>query len=189
MSSQQAAMLPDIESLDALHLECGERYLVYGTDYLDGDWALRGLISESLSSRLGAPIYLEELDADSFHYYTENELETLAQIAPQTPYFAQYTHDGCTIDVWEWEMKHQNAVFLTARDESVFGVSEWIEHSDGSGGYPYINWERWINDDNGVLVQITQEEYGERYSIPTIARLDGTVEDFLKSENGRKWAE
>ena len=181
-------VLPDMASLDVLQLEPGERYLVYGSDYLDGDWALRGHISKSLSSKLGTNVNLEELDANSIHFYTEVELELLAQISPNTGYYATYTYDGCSVDVWEWQMKNQDAVFLTARDETLLGAYERIEYSDGSGSYPSINWEHWITDENGSMVQVTQEEYSEQYSIPTIAHLEGSVEDFLQSENGRLWA-
>lgn len=181
-------VLPDVESLDALQLETGERYLVYGSDYLDGDWALRGHISDSLSSRLGTNVNLEELDAESFYFFTEAELEALAQIAPNTDYYAQYTYAGCTVDVWEWQMKNHNAVFLTARDETLFGAYERIEYSDGSGSYPSINWEHWLTDENGNPVQVTQEDYSKLYSIPTIVHLEGSAEDFLQSENGQLWA-
>lgn len=181
-------VLPNVESLDALQLEPGERYLVYGSDYLDGNWVLRGHISEALSSILGTNINLEELDENSIRYYTEAELETLAQIAPNTDYYAQYTYNGRMVDVWEWQMKNRDAVILTAQDKSVFGAYERIEYSDGSGNYPSLNWERWITDDNGNKVQITQEEYSKLYSVPTIAHLDSSVEDFLQSENGQLWA-
>ncbi len=180
-------VLPDVESLDALQLEPGERYLVYGSDYLDGDWTLRGHISRSLSSKLGTNINLEELDADSFYYYTEEEVESLTQLNPHARYFATYTYGDCTVDVWKWQMKNQDAVFLTARDETLLGAYERIEYSDGSGGYPSINWEHWITDESGNAVQVTQEVYSKLYSIPTIAHLEGSVEDFLQSESGQLW--
>lgn len=179
-------MLPDMESLNALQLEPGERYLVYGSDYLDGDWVLRGHISDALSSKLGTYVELDNLDTECFSYYTEAELEQLAELYPQTEYYAKYLYDGNMVDVWEWQMKNQNTVFLTAQDETVFGVQEWIKHS--GGGYPSINWERWITEDNGNSLQVTQEQYSNLYSIPTITHLEGSVEEFLQSENGQIWS-
>lgn len=181
-------VLPSVESLDALNLKPGERYLVYGTDYLDGDWALRGHISASLSSALGTNINLEELDIDSFYFYTEAEIESLTKLNPYAQYCAAYTYGDCTVNVWEWQMKNQNAVFLTAQDKSLFGTYERVDYSDGSGSYPSINWERWITDENGNMVQVTQEKYSKLYSIPTIAHLEGSIDDFLQSEDGKLWA-
>lgn len=181
-------ILPDMESLNALQLEPGERYLVYGSDYLDGDWVLRGHISDALSSKLGTYVELDNLDTECFSYYTEAELEQLAELYPQTEYYAKYLYDGNMVDVLEWQMKNQNAVFLTAKDETLFGAYERIEYSDGSGSYPSINWEHWITDENGNAIQITQEKYSKLYSIPTIVHLNGSAEDFLQSENGQLWA-
>ncbi len=178
--------LPDMESLEALDLEPGKRYLVYGSNYLDGDWALRGDISYHVSSKLGTNVNLEALDPDGFYYYGE---ETIRSNAAQNPYdyaIGTYTHNGCTIMVDKSEIKNLNAVSITAEDKSAFGNSELIEHANGS--YFRITWDRWITGENGSPVQITQEEYRRRYEIPTIAELEGSVSDFLQSEDGQLWA-
>lgn len=181
-------ILPDMESLHELELKPGQRYLVYGTDYLDGDWALRGLISDSLSSKRGTYVELDSLDAECFYYYTEAEIEALKQLNPYADQYATYTYGNDFVDVFEWEMKYHNAVFLTAQDKTLFGTFERVEYADGSGNYPSINKERWVTDDSGNWVQISWEKYSNLYSIPTIALLEESVEDFLQSEKGQLWA-
>ena len=64
----------------------------------------------------------------------------------------------------------------------------------GSGSYltnPYV--DRRVNvtysDQNGETITISWTDYQERYQIPTITRLEGSVEDFLQSEEGAPWRE
>lgn len=180
-------VLPDMESLAGLALEVGDSYLVYGSDYLDGNWALRGYISDSLSAALGSSVEIGALDEESFYYYTEAELAALAEINPYSTATAQYWHGDVFTEIPAEMLCWKDAVMLTLEDKSMFGVYERVNYTDGSGSYPNINLERWITDENGDLVQITQEEYSNRYSVPTIVHLEGSVEDFLQSENGHRW--
>ena len=181
-------VLPDMESLDALALTVGQRYLVYGEDYLDGNWALRGYISDGLSAASGSPIEITELDEDAFLYFTPEELEILAELNPYSTAVAQYWYGEILTEIPAEMLRWKDAVMLTLEDKSVFGVYESVDYSDGSGSYPNINWDRWVTDENGALIQITQEEYEQRYSVPTIVEIDGAVEAYLQSEDGQPWA-
>lgn len=179
--------LPNMESLDAMKLEEGQRYLVYGVNYLDGDWALRGMIAERLSENLGYYLDYREIDNDNAVYLTEKEKEgfleinTLASEAPE----ATYSYDGKRIHIAKWEMELKDAVTLTIKDNASFGNYEYIRCENGA--YPTIDWTRYITDENGNKAEISEEEWQERYKIPTIAPLDGTVEDFLASDEGTLW--
>lgn len=42
-------------------------------------------------------------------------------------------------------------------------------------------------DRNGEIVTMSTEEYQQRYQTPTIAKLEGSVEDFLQSEDSTMW--
>lgn len=193
-------VMPNEESIDALNLTIGERYLVYGTDYLDGEWALEGKISNRLNYRLKYPVVLKELNEDNFDYYTKEEQALHISLNPGSPVpIARYWYKndneeeqwtdarGIDVTLFERDMKWHNAVLLTLKDDTLFGRSQWIDHSDGSGSYPAINWDRYITDENGNQVQITQEEYSALYSIPTIAHLTGSVEEFMQSKEGIIW--
>lgn len=179
--------LPDEESMASLALEPGQRYLVYGPDYLDGNWALRGMISDDLSARLGHSVNLESLDDGSFWDYSELELKALKELSPYTNYGSRYVYDDVFVDVTGFEMDHRDAVLLTVQDNAAFGNFRRVEYPGGS--YPSLSWERWITGEDGNPVPISQEEYSRRYSVPTIARLDGTAEEFLRSDSGRVWAD
>ncbi len=179
--------LQDMESLDAMKLEVGQRYLVYGADYLDGDWALRGKIAETLSGRLGYFVDYREIDTDNAVYLTEQEKQGFLEVNPQAPVApeATYSYDGSWMHISKHDMDMKDAVTLTIKDASAFGNYEYIRHENG--GYPTMDYTRYITDENGNKVQITEEEWQERYQIPTIAPLDGTVEEFLATEDGAFW--
>lgn len=179
--------LPNEKCLENLALEPGDRYLVYGPDYLDGNWALCGMISDSLSARLGHSVCLESLDEGTFWDYTEMELKMLKESSPNMDYRSRYVYDGVFVDVSGFEMKYRDAVFLTAQDNSTLGDYELVSYPGGS--YPKLCWDRWITGDDGSLTQVSQEEYSRRYFIPTIAHLDGTAEEFLRSDSGKRWAD
>lgn len=181
-------VLPDMETLHGLALEVGDSYLVYGSDYLDGNWALRGFISDGLSAAMGNSVEIDELDENAFYYFTQDELDALAEINPYSTVVAQYWCEDEFTEIPAEMMRWKDAVMLTLEDKSMFGVYERVDYTDGSGSYPNINWGRWITDENGNLVQITQEEYSNLYSVPTIVHIEGSVEDFLQSENGQNWA-
>lgn len=179
--------LPDQESLDALELQPGERYIVYGSDYLDGQWALRSDISRMLSQMTGSDVFLEELDDDCFSSYDESVFLEPDEGNAGLGFAAYYNASGNSIGLEKREIKQRNAVFLTAQDQSIFPTRAYA--ADENGGRYTLTWERWITDEEGNPVQISQEEYSERYSVPTIARLTGSVEDFLQTESGQRWAD
>lgn len=172
--------MPNQESIDALNLTIGERYLVYGTDYLDGDWAFCGHLSTGLSGRsdINGSVEIKELDENCLFYYTDKEKENFLEVNPYAvsapvAYYLYKPDDGSKtyrIDLWENTMRWKDSVLLTLRDQTV-----WPR-------------DRYITDEQGNQIQLTQEEFRAMYSIPMIAHLEGSVEDFLASEEGRRWA-
>ena len=160
--------LPNQETLTALNFQTGQRYLICGNNYLDGEWALCGYLSENISDRLGQTVVIDK--------FNENNLVG-----------DRYAYNNISVPLPERILKWHNSVSLSARDASIFPVTEYIKYSDGSGYYPLQHWDRYITDENGNQIQITQEEYSALYSVPTIVHLTGTVEEFLKSEEGALW--
>ncbi len=173
--------LENLESLAAMNLEAGQRYLVYGTDYLDGEWALRGQIAESLSERLGYYIDYREIDTDKIVYYSELQKQDFMkenpQLTPDRVPEARYYYDQKGEDLYKYQLKLKNAVTLTVTDKAAFGKYKKITH--GNGAYPTIDYTRYLTDEGGNQVQITEEAWQARYQTPTMAALDSTAEEFL----------
>lgn len=179
--------LSDMESLENLHLEVGQRYLVYGHDYLDGDWVLRGKIADNLNLNLTSPVDISEVDTDQMVMLTEEEKMLLmkANEWSESPFSAYYYHDRLKLRIANVDILLKDAAMLTIRDEAAFGVYQIIRHE--TDGYPTMNWTHQINGEDGAMIQISQEEWQTRYGIPTIVRLEGTPEAFLQSEEGARW--
>ncbi len=173
--------LENLESLAAMNLEVGQRYLVYGTDYLDGEWALRGQIAELLSEQLGYYIDYREIDTDKIVHYSEQKKQDFMKENPQvTPDLvpeARYYYDQKGEDLYKYQLKLKNAVTLTVTDKAAFGKYKKITHENGA--YPTIDYTRHLTDEGGNQVQITEEAWQARYQTPTMAALDSTVEEFL----------
>ena len=90
------------------------------------------------------------------------------------------------------EWKRINAISMTLSKDLHYISTE--EDYLGSGSYltnPWVDRRPKVSykDQNGETVTMTWTEYTERYQIPTIARLEGSVEDFLQSEEGTPWRE
>ncbi len=179
--------LPDMDSLDPLRLEAGQRYLVYGEDYLDGDWALRGMIADNLNLNLTQPVEASEIDTDDIVLLSETDKQVLMEANGWTecPLVASYMHGRINLRISYIEYALKDAATLTIRDEAAFGVYQYIRHE--TDGYPTLNWTRTVTGENGESVQITEEEWQARYSIPTMVRLDGTAEEYLASAEGARW--
>lgn len=187
--------MPDSESLEALNLTVGERYLVYGHDYVDGNWELKGFLTDRFSYQVNTPIEVTELDESAISYYTEQEQELHKKLNPYSSipiaryyYYPEGQSRIFTI-LFENTMKLYNSVSLSLKDTTLLGDYTWIDYADGSGKYAVMKYDRFITDENGNEVQITQEEYRARYAIPTIAHLTGSVAEFLQSEDGALWAQ
>lgn len=130
--------IPDQESLDALHLTPGERYLVYGYDYFDGQWALRTYISRQLSYLTGEYAFLEELEDSCFSSYKESDLLKEDYIPGIGPHFIGfYNASGYQISLVPFDLRLRNAIFLTAEDKSLARSRKLAE----DGGY-VLTWER-----------------------------------------------
>ncbi|MCD7755157.1 MAG: ABC transporter permease [Firmicutes bacterium] len=181
--------LPDEESLAAQELEPGSRYLVYG-DYLDGDWVLRGYITEFMNAD-GTNVSLQEIDESCISYYSEFEIARLRAQNPNNTLVADYVYPNNyalglrRVALEEEWLRLIDAAMLTVRDGSAFGSVSYVVHE--SGRYPTLDETHYITGEDGEMVEVSQEEWQARYAVPTIAKLEGTVEEFLASEEGALW--
>ena len=190
-------MLQGPMAQDGTYLEVGQSYLVYGMDYYDEDWALRSLWADER----GKNIKVEAFDPSRLRYNVAEELCKRADW-PDSDKVATYTtttqsvqdaDDGIPRTVTEFvtasEVKQMNTVSMTLYQNLRYISAEANEdmHLDS----PYVDMRDHVEyvDKNGEEIVMTWEEYIKRYQIPTIARLEGSVEDFLQSEKGAPWRE
>ncbi len=176
------------EELAALDLEIGGRYLVCGTDFQDGNWMLKSEISRQLTER-GNPTQPEDVDLNNVRRLTEEESARFHSAIPMVGIYESNPGD-------EWNLKNNieftqqfmdwlNAITLNISTRYLRGDVEYVEHANG--GYYTMDYTRYITDENGNKVEISEEEWLERYKVPTMARLDGTVKEFLASDEGAIW--
>ena len=163
------------EELEAVELVPGEQYIVYGMDYVDEHWEL---ISRKNANGRYNHLDLETYDPAKLRFLTE--WEKLAYPEDVAVY------DG--IYLTELEYKELNAISMTLespvsfvkyeeiRDEQTGKLLELVPQTDVS-----------YTDENGETVSMRIDEYNRRYRIPTIAKLEGSVEDFLSADEGAQW--
>lgn len=174
MTARLTMTVPNLEELEALDLQPGESYLVYGMNYYDEDWALRGYLADE---RKSPSVQIDQFDLKKLYYLSDREKE-----ATNHRYAARY--DGW-VYLKQTEVDQINAISMT------LATNLQLNHiGDSYFGDRYaVNIEPNVTytDRNGETITMTMEEYTDRYRIPTIARLEGSVEDFLQSEEGALW--
>lgn len=214
--------------LDALNLEVGGRYLVYGTNYVDTDWQLRHRASQLLT--WNKDIELPEWDLHTFKWqnggveynwteeqkatliyddlyegwiYTKdpllfdpaNAIEMYLGLDDTPTYAAQFYVDGfeCKIgDLYHGmplsDLKQFRSVTMTCRRNSHLPNTSVYQTADGEWVCEVTDEISYV-DQYGHTVIISRDEKSQLYRAPTIARLTGSAEDFLASEDGALWAE
>ena len=191
-------------ALEALDLEVGQRYLIYGMDYFDQDWFLRTLISETqlnfqqpfdLNKVYDYQPNLSDGEMGSVSYYPDengnmiqeitnwNYYEnTIGALDRERTYYKAFDADN---------IRYANSCRLTVYDPSAL---PWTYPTDRFPYYSVSYSERSYHTcrdaseflGTGFHV-VSVEDYIEDYAVPTYVRLDGTVEEFLASEDGILW--
>lgn len=176
-----AKSLEELESLT--EVEPGGRYLVYGMDYYDIDWDFRKAIAAD-EKYMWPTLEIEEWDMSKFRYATEREKELWKAAEPWLDLYMLYNGAPVT----ETDYRTINAVSLTLQS-SAYDLIQYEDIWDESGNLIEIReiTNRTLTDANGNSVTVSAEEYGEYYKIPSIARLEGSAEEFLASEAGAVW--
>lgn len=175
--------LPEWESLEELGLIVGERYLVYGMDYQDLDWQFRS----EIACESDYEIEISAFDLKKLQYTDEETIRRAEENGVESYTVATY-HDGeHWVQISNYDMEKFQSSSLTLKDCSVTPVPwKTIVESDGSIRFEKGNTRSYI-DEKGQLVTVSLDEYQERYSVPTIAHLKGSAEEFLASEQGAAW--
>lgn len=179
--------LPDKASAEELDLIVGERYLVYGMDYYDDDYILRSLLAYETHTPLSPYLYEEKLTRLDPRTVMNNK--RISETLGGQPYEVAYYQDGnVRYSISDLMIGSYHTVRLTLRDASIQINYQVDTNADGSKQYN-ISTQRYLLDEDGNEVLVSQEEYAARYHIPTIAHLTGTAEEFLASEDGVIWQE
>ena len=177
---------PTLEEANALKLELGSQYIVYGMDYSDEHW--------KLISALNRDGFLDYLDLEHYkpellRFLTEEENAMWAEAFPDAMGNLKYLFAAYdTLFITEQEYLQLNAISMSLatpvprikyeeiRDEVTGNLLDLRPATEVS-----------YTDSKGETIIYSFADYTSRYRIPTIARLDGTVEDFLNSEAGEPW--
>lgn len=154
--------MPSQEALDALHLTVGERYLVSGTNITNLERILRQDWELKYKRK-----YTEELNRENIEplgeYYTRQYRE-----AGMTVYtYGYYRYGNSQLELSNITVDYVNGVSLQCGDLASIAPE---------GGTYYLK------DAKGTKTPCTAEEYQALYSVPTIAHLTGSVEEFLAEE-------
>lgn len=159
----------------------GERYLAYGMDYTDWNWVLRQGIGS-----LAAGAY-ERFSWDNIRMLTQEEIDSLPANDPDEMEKHGWTEK--VIAVYS-EPDSEKATYLTQSDlDKVKSCSLTVVCSPcvfaaSRGG----EIER-FDESTGSFYTITNEEFNSMYARAGIARLNGSVEQFLESEENAIWRE
>ena len=176
MTARLTLKVMTLEDLEALDLKIGENYLVYGMDYYDEDWELRGMLADERNNN---PMQIEAFDLDKLDYLSEAEMQRYGNGA-----VARYDN---RVLLDQEEVNQINAISLILNSPVTTVNYQAIRDENG-----YLQEIREITDisytdQNGETVTMSPAEYTERYLIPTITQLEGSVEDFLLTEDGALW--
>ena len=154
--------VPSKEAFDALDLKVGQTYLVYGQDYNHGDPTdFQGRIKDYRASyeQMFGKLYCK------FGIWKAYDYE---------PMLAQF---DCGLTLYD-------PAAFPARLPT-FDQSGRITGIAASDQYEMHYWD----GDQLKRKWISYEEYAPYYQLPTIAPLNGSVEEFLASEEGALWQE
>lgn len=196
-------------TLDALDLEVGGRYLVYGTNYVDTDWQLRHRASQIMTWNKDTE--LPEWDLDTFEgtydydtyeqdgityytYWTRDEYGALDEVitvdnladVPSTGFKCKIgdLYHGMALS----DLNQFRSVTMTCRRFSHLPNTSIYQTADGEWVCEVTDEISYV-DQYGHTVIISRDEKARLYRAPTMARLTGSAEDFLASEDGALWAE
>lgn len=155
--------LPDMQAFEDLDLTTGERYIVYGDSYTDLDKLLRANLAAFMTWYKEED--LPEWDMSTLEEYVDpdarsQEFYAARREGREPDYSGLPTSYKCKIG----DLYHG----LSAEEMKQFrSIGLTLE-------------------DRSVMPQYEAEE---RYTVPTIAPLSGTVEEFLASGDGTLWQE
>lgn len=181
-----------LEELESYDLELGQKYIIYGMDYVDEYWKMIGVINaegkyDHWSFWPYDPSLLRLLtDAEKEHF------KAWADSFPDDPYLVSRLSWYAEYNGGAYLTKEQflqlNAISITLRQAVPLIQYEQIR-DEQTGALIELRAQDQVTytDANGVTVTVSNDIYSDHYRVPTIAKLEGSVEDFLQSSEGALW--
>ena len=167
--------------------EPGKRYLVYGTQYYDLDWALRHEVMDSFRVNQHITIQIDAFDSEDFHLYDDWTLEKYESYGTGSYTVGYYIHEGEHISISDVQYSQMRAVYLKLDSARNYGASESasvyeipnIIHLDGTA-------EELLASPEGALWWETLEDMDVNYHAFPVLGVDklGYVGEFAR-ENAR----
>lgn len=178
MKARLSITLPSQADFEALGLQAGEQYIVYGTNYFDEFHFL----VEFLNMEGYGHVTFDPYDPSLLRYQTEEEIQ-IWEDGGQSGVVA--TYDYAPLRSWQVEMLNAVSLSLSAPIQSI--SYEVVRDAEGKLLEVVPVQQITYTDSDGATVTMSHGEYTQRYQIPTIAKLEGSVEDFLASAEGQTW--
>ena len=158
-------VLPNADSMDALDLEIGQRYLVYGMDYQDLDWQLRcdvALNGHGISNH-GGTSYVDYFYEENWVPFPDGYVEDMGWTDLPEYNVGWYEH----LQTYEDGSTRLRGIHLTNLDMLKFRSVAFTLYD----------------------LCALDSQTSSKYTLPTIAKVDSSAEAFLESEAGRLWKE
>lgn len=170
----------DLQELEDMELEVGQRYLIYTDSYRDHDWELRRSLS-------GLIPFVQEIDRSLLETPEDGEVVRIDMATGQElevmAYRVSRLFDGKYRDI-HLEMSEVAQIECAL----AFGVCNPSNTYGYSNPYPHVpGQEQILADIDGSEVLLSWEEYERDYSHPSFVKLTGTAEEFLASEESALW--
>ena len=179
-------------ALDAMELKTGQQYLVYGMNYFDDDWFFRQQICEN-EWNFAQPFDMDKVYTDHplgpDYEWSDNGWEWYyyENIVKGEKVYVGFDADSlltklrnCSLTVCDYaSLPH--VVFQMDENNNILGLEGLIDQ------------RVLLKDEHSDLMQqygsslISKDEYMQMYSVPTMAELTTSVDDFLKSADGEVW--
>lgn len=180
MNARLTLVLPSREQIEALDLVPGQQYIVYGMDFFDEHQYLAMYMRTTKFSHIS----FEEFDPKLLKVPEQHEIDSYWKNKKiDVAMFYNY------VPLEKWQSDRLNTVSMTLClpiNLLPFGSAGEEEEILTDG---LTQTQVSYTDADGNTVTLTAEEFNSRYGIPMIAPLDGSVEEFLASDQGAQWQE
>lgn len=178
MTARLTLTLPSAQEIEALELEPGREYIVYGMDYFDE----YQFLAEYMKIGQFKHISFEPIDPELLRDPTEEEIKRFSQ-NKRIDAVKIYNH----VPLEQWQYNRLGIVSMTLCAPINMIPYQQILDDAGQVVDRIPQTQVTYTDGSGNTVTLSAEEFDRLYAIPTIAPLDGSAEDFLASAEGEKW--
>lgn len=179
----------DEAALEAMQLTVGQQYLVFGMDYYDNDWNFKRAIAKNEFT------FGEPFDESRLHdRHPLGEDYEVFDILGSKYYYYEHIIGGETVyeAVSEYELSMRNTCRMTVCDYASLPHIVFNMVDNNIVGFTGLADQRVLLEDehSDMMLQrgstlISKEEFMHLYSIPTMLKLETSIEEILNSATWR----